>query len=708
MIENSLQLVQAAQHGDIRAVEQLYSQTYKAAYLTAKSIVQNQDDAPPLVKDCYLQAFYNINTIPNPAQFDKWFNTIVAQKSKEYLLGKNPQLFSKDNAANASMWNDDKSEIAAGSAPELFNSAMNAIYALPSDQKLIVIMYYNLGFNTKEIADALSISEDEVKGSLFAAKQSFEQGFSTAGSPAANTASVIFSSLNSASQSCMPPVGQLQDIVGTLTGSNSQNANAQPAAPVNPQTQNVQNTSAAPYPNAQIQKGGISKGAKIAIIAVAAAAVVAIVAIILIIVFSSNSSDKPASTEPTYESQASLIEETTEATEDINEEPAANDVIYDESYALPSNYKVSGASFDKKNGYDSGLGIDEKKTIEEFEKLPEIKEIVDDDDAYIRYSVSQSDGASREIHNYYGGDTISYSVFINTDSGCVNPTRISLIFNSKGTSTALGDLRKTAKSALETLNIDEAVINALLYSDRTDAESVEAKDSGLGNYYFTNDIHENQLSIYIYYFPRFSQGTVEGLKAKYYETDTSKYFDVNTLFNNKDVDFNNDLTKEGIGKYISVNAAKKIDSEDFSSTISYTTDQNGEITEVEYSFTDYVIFEGEDGSVLSATVDFDYSYDDLYETEASMDIKYGFSNNCKTKLSDASKLAYEKLTFFDKDFPISEKELLLNKDGEEKELAIKSSVNSKKSEKLAARDATLEISEDDDTVSYEIEWEFVD
>ena len=215
---NSTQLVRAAQSGDTNAVAQLYMSTFNSAYLTAKSIVQKQSDAEKLVKDSYLEAFYNINMIPDVSRFDKWFNTITDKKAKEYLQNINPDIFPKSISAGAMLWNDDTMLASAPVAPNLAGGAMNTIYALPANQKLILIMFYNQRLGIAEIADTLSLSQDEVKGTLFNARQAVERGVAPINTVGAATAAIITASFNQAAQTCTAPQGQIDDIISTLTG----------------------------------------------------------------------------------------------------------------------------------------------------------------------------------------------------------------------------------------------------------------------------------------------------------------------------------------------------------------------------------------------------------------------------------------------------------------------------------------------------------
>lgn len=749
MIANSTQLVQAAQRGDTKSVTQLYMATYKSAYLATKSIVQNQKDAEALVKDSYLESFYNINTIPDVSRFDKWFNTIVDRKSKEYLLKKNSAIFPQSINAAASFWNDENVLPQAMVAPNLSDSAMNIIYALPENQKLILIMYYNQQLSVAEIAQTLSVSADEVKGTLFNAKQAVERGIAAINPSGATTAAVISATLNRAAQTCVVPPGQIAEIINTLTGGSAP-AQQAPVAPVTrpmqnvqpmqnnaamPNTQPMQNNTAVPntqpmqnnaaMPNAQpmsysaasteqysqpavsdpvingtpqnsaVAKKGISKGAKLAlIIGGAAVLVIAAVIVVAIIMFSNQNSADVVSTQPA----TTAANEPTEAesqTETINTNSGADDnKLYDNSYALPASYKYQLASFDKKNGFDSGLGIDEKDTIKQFEELPEIKKIMSDKDAYVRLRVTQSVEGSREIYNYYGGDDIAYVLFINTsEKGCQVPNRFNLIFNASSDAT-LADLRATAKKFLELTNLDDTAVNALLYSDMSELSTIEAADN-LGNVYFSNSISEDSLSISVSFYPGYNNEAPEGIKAKYYDDDMSKYLDANKVFNNPDIDFNKDLTSQGLSKLTSVDYAKKIANEYYMPSISYTTDQNGKTTDIEYSISDDFELESKDGKISEVEVSASYSEDSWGGPNGEISFEYSDGSEC---LGDCAKLALEQFKFFDKDFSLSEKELKLSDDDDSKELEVKTklSPNGK---------ATLEIENDGLNVTYTLSWE---
>ncbi|MGN1112520.1 MAG: RNA polymerase sigma factor, partial [Acutalibacteraceae bacterium] len=711
---NSTQLVRAAQSGDTNAVAQLYMTTFNSAYLTAKSIVQKQSDAQQLVKDSYLEAFYNINMIPDVSRFDKWFNTIADKKAKEYLLQINPNIFPKTISAAATLWNDDTMLASAPVAPNLAGGAMNTIYALPENQKLILIMFYNQRLSIAEIADTLSLSQDEVKGTLFNARQAVERGVAPINPMGTATAAIITASFNQAAQTCTAPQGQIDEIINTLTGGaaaptpsqnipsaqpTAQNFNtAQPSAPV----ENFQPNRTEPVINGVPQSGtaiqsGMSKGTKLALIIGGAALLVIIAAVVIFFVFfskpKSGSVDAtlPATvietepTEPEPETQNNRIEPETTGN-------ASSDKIHDDKYNLPENYKYAGAKYDSKKGFDSGFGIDEKETITAFEKLPEIKSIVDDKNSYIRYKVTQR-GSSREIFNYYSGDDVSYSVFIDTsDRACEAPTRLNLIFSSSGDK-KLSDLRATAQKLLELTTLDPQLINAMLYSNLEELDAIKVKDD-LGNIYVSNSLTEDSLNASITYYPSYVQDAPKDIKPKYFEDDLSKYFDINKVFNNSDVDFNKDLTAQGISKLKSVDYAKNVSNEYYSPSISYTTDQNGKITEVSYDISDSITFDSKDGKISTAAINVSYSENQWGDTDGEISLEYTDGAGCP---EDCARLAAEQFKFFDKDFNLSEKELTL-KDEDNKELSVKT--------KLSPNgNAVLEIENDGTDITYTLNFE---
>lgn len=755
MTENFFQLAKAIQNGDKKAAERFYSLTYKQAYLTAMSIVTDQADAPKLVKDVYVGFFSNIGALKNPNELELEFYKELDQGAKQYLNGKKPGLFSAKSADSGAIWTDNKNTVTTAVAPNAASAGMNTIYALPEDQKLALIMYYSQNMTTAQISSTLGLDENEVKGRLAMALSSVEGLAAQAGT---NSASLSYMALEGAQSSITAPKGQFNQIMTALATAPApavsqkaaqpmqaqnippQTPQAKPAQTQNIPPQNVQppqadrapqnseqafvspfagsqpspqNTQPAPYdsplpqgepfgvtdgekqpysdPN---QKKGMPLGAKIGLIAAGVVVVAAIVAVILYFTVCSGDSGEDEPVTPTTPTYSSSTEAATEAeTQPETEATASSGAIFDESYALPDDYEVEGGSFDKTKGYIPAFDADEKTTIEFIESLPQIKPIIDDDDAYVRKEVTQDiNNKTRNIYNYYDG---YLSVFIDTDS-LYSEASNSITLMLRG---EFDENRSIAKSILEQIKLDEQLINALIYSDMSESLSLNAKN-GTGSYSLSNEISEDSMNISINFYPdTSSEGDVQ-VSAKYYDTELEKEVNLNSIFNNPDIDFSKDLFDEGV---YDIGPSWDNSSGNTYSDISVTKDQNNKVVETTYNLSNTLHTKSSDDDVNSETLYLSYTdnseeYDEGRETSIDMNFYYNEGNS--NYRSDVAKLALAQLKKFDKDIKLTEKDLTLSEDDSETEVEFETSFGDVK--------GNVEITDDDGSIYYTITWTYDD
>ena len=159
----------------------LYEQTYPSVYAIAYSIVKNEQDACDLAQDTYLTAFSGIEKLSDINKFDKWIVQIAANKCKDFLRKKKPDLFSQFDTEET----DFESEIVDTSntyspdkvidEKEVKGIVKDILYSLPEDQRLCVVLYYGQDLKISEIANALSVSENTVKSRLSYAKKKIKQ-----------------------------------------------------------------------------------------------------------------------------------------------------------------------------------------------------------------------------------------------------------------------------------------------------------------------------------------------------------------------------------------------------------------------------------------------------------------------------------------------------------------------------------------------------
>ena len=90
MDQNISLLVERAKAGDQQAVAALYEKTSRKAYYLSLQLVKDQDQAQDILQDAYLKVFTSLNMLQQPENFQGWLDTIVINKSKDYLRKKKP------------------------------------------------------------------------------------------------------------------------------------------------------------------------------------------------------------------------------------------------------------------------------------------------------------------------------------------------------------------------------------------------------------------------------------------------------------------------------------------------------------------------------------------------------------------------------------------------------------------------------------------
>ena len=166
-------LVELAKTGDQQAIAQLYEQTSRRAYYLAKQLVKDEDQAQDIVQDAYVKVFTNLPLLEQVENFQGWLNTIVVNKSKDYLKKKKPMLFSKMVSEE-----DEGSELDFEDEGGYFSPDQKVDYAetkrliqgmidrLPQEQRMAIVLFYLEEMPVKQIARVMECSEGTVKSRL--------------------------------------------------------------------------------------------------------------------------------------------------------------------------------------------------------------------------------------------------------------------------------------------------------------------------------------------------------------------------------------------------------------------------------------------------------------------------------------------------------------------------------------------------------------
>ena len=159
-------IVEQAKNGDSNAVAELFELTQEKAYYTALKITKHSEDAQDILQEAYVKAFTSLESLKDNSKFVSWFNCIVANKARNYIIKKKPDLFSQYNSDDSDLEFEDMLENKDESFipheitdnKETKRLIMECIERLPEDQKICIIMYYYDEMSVKDIASSLGIS----------------------------------------------------------------------------------------------------------------------------------------------------------------------------------------------------------------------------------------------------------------------------------------------------------------------------------------------------------------------------------------------------------------------------------------------------------------------------------------------------------------------------------------------------------------------
>lgn len=148
-------LIQQAQTGDADAFTELIQSQMQSLYKTARSILQNDEDAADAIQDTILSCWEKLATLKQPQYFRTWLIRILINKCND-LIRKNKNLFPTDEISETPV-----TDVAFENCEWL-----ETLNSLPEKYRLIFILYYVDGFSTDEISTILKIPASTIRTRL--------------------------------------------------------------------------------------------------------------------------------------------------------------------------------------------------------------------------------------------------------------------------------------------------------------------------------------------------------------------------------------------------------------------------------------------------------------------------------------------------------------------------------------------------------------
>ena len=153
--------IKRAKKGDIEAFINLMDINKTYMYKVAKSILNNNEDIADAIQETILSCYKNIEKLKEIKYFKTWMTRILINKCNDVIRANKNIIYIEQEKEE--LFNYAKKEEGYSENIEQSVSLRECFDRLKPDYKIVMIMYYDQGFNSKEISEILNINESTVR-----------------------------------------------------------------------------------------------------------------------------------------------------------------------------------------------------------------------------------------------------------------------------------------------------------------------------------------------------------------------------------------------------------------------------------------------------------------------------------------------------------------------------------------------------------------
>lgn len=150
--------------GERELLEILYDRYATKVYYKCVGILKDQDTAKDLTHDVMVKVFLNIAKFRGTSLFSSWVYSITYNQCMDHLRKKKRISYSSLDTEDFQYLSTEEIELENKILQDLKLTQLETLLdQLKPDDKMILLMRYQDGFSTKQIAEILKISESAVK-----------------------------------------------------------------------------------------------------------------------------------------------------------------------------------------------------------------------------------------------------------------------------------------------------------------------------------------------------------------------------------------------------------------------------------------------------------------------------------------------------------------------------------------------------------------
>lgn len=163
------ELVDNCKQGDHKAQYQLYQLYAKAMYNICFRMMNSREEAEDMLQEAFVDAFTKLYSFNYESTFGAWLKRIVINNCINEIKRKKPDLTLQDDMGRVEVLDDEEYD-EEGIQWEV-KKVNDAIESLPEGYRVITSLYLLEGYDHREIAEIMNISESTSKSQYMRAKK---------------------------------------------------------------------------------------------------------------------------------------------------------------------------------------------------------------------------------------------------------------------------------------------------------------------------------------------------------------------------------------------------------------------------------------------------------------------------------------------------------------------------------------------------------
>ena len=171
-IDINRQLVEESTKGSEKAQYQLYKLYADAMYFTCYNMMHSREEAEDMLQESFSEAFMNLHKFKFESTFGTWLKRIVVNKCINEIKRKKTDLQLSENMEYYEGQYTDNVEITSDLSIEAIKVAMKQ---LPEGSRVVFQLYLLEGYDHREIAEILGVSESNSKSQYMVAKRKLKE-----------------------------------------------------------------------------------------------------------------------------------------------------------------------------------------------------------------------------------------------------------------------------------------------------------------------------------------------------------------------------------------------------------------------------------------------------------------------------------------------------------------------------------------------------